>query len=128
MKLSNQPFLSWSKCPADDDFPCTLRFKENEFMFHYSVYNSWGGDDWTFKGTYEDNGTAIKLLFEMQYADGEFFQLKTSFTHETPYNFQGNQVELAISPISAFLKNAVAKPVKYYWTDFEPTVWSDEDT
>ena len=128
MKLSDCALLSWSKCLADDDFPCTLRFKENEFMFHYSVYNSWGGDDWTFKGIYEDNGTAIKLLFEMEYIDGEFVKLKSSFTHETTYHFQGNQVELAISPSSAFLKNAEKRPVKYYWTDFEPTTWSDEDT
>lgn len=128
MKLSDCNFLSWSKCPSDDDFPCTLRFKENEFIFHYSVYNSWGGDDWTFKGTYEDTGISIKLLFEMQYDPPEFKPLTVPFSHETTYKFIGNQVELAISPISSFLKRAKIHPVKYYWTDFEQTARSDDDT
>jgi hypothetical protein len=64
----------------------------------------------------------------MEYIDREFVKLKSSFTHETSYNFKGNQVELAISPVSAFLKNAEKRPVTYYWTDFEPTVWSEEET
>ena len=120
MKVSDTKFLSWSQDPAWDDFPHNFRFftEDQVFTFNYSIYDSWGGTDWSFKGTYIDDGSTLVLIFTHRFSEGELFPLEKPFTHTTPYRFVGNQVELSFCPISSFLRDAEKVPTWYYWKDF----------
>lgn len=120
MKVSDTKFLSWSQDPAWDDFPHNFRFfaEDAVFTFNYSIYDSWGGTSWSFKGTYIDDGETITLNFTHRFSDAELHALEKPFTHTTPYTFIGSQVELTICVISSFLRSAEKAPTCYYWKDF----------
>ena len=132
MKISDTKFLSWSQDPAWDDFPHNFRFYEEDqvFTFNYSIYDSWGGTSWSYKGTYIDDGSTLALTFTHRYSEGELYPLQKPFTHTTSYEFVGNQVELSVCVISSFLRGAEKAPTRYYWKDFihHSETDSDEDS
>jgi hypothetical protein len=132
MKISDARFLSWSQDPAWDDFPHNFRFhtEDQVFVFNYSIYDSWGGTDWSFQGNYTDDGHTLTLHFTHQFVDSERYALEKPFIHTTTYTFVGNQVELAVCAISSFLRGAEKAPTRYYWKDFvvHTPINSDSET
>lgn len=120
MKVSDTKFLSWSQDPAWDDFPHNFRFfpEEQVFTFNYSIYDSWGGSSWSYKGTYLDEGGTLVLIFTHRFSEGELHALEKPFTHTTSYRFIGNQVEFDVCVIYSFLRGVEKAPTRYYWKDF----------
>jgi hypothetical protein len=120
MKVSDTKFLSWSQDPAYDDFPHNFRFyaKDQVFTYNYSVYDNWGGMNWSLQGTYIDDGEILTLNFTHKYEDGKLNALETPFTHTSPYKFVGNQVEFDVCVISSFLRGTAKGSTRYYWKDF----------
>ncbi len=132
MKVSETKFLSWSQDPTYDDFPHNFRFfaKDQSFIYNYSIYDSWGGTSWSFKGTYQDDGETITLNFTHIFEEGKTNALETPFTHTSPYTFVGSQVEFKSGVISSFLRGAEKGSTRYYWKDFveHSDVESDSET
>ena len=120
MKVSDTTFMSWSQDPSWDDFPHNLRFfKEDQaFAFNYSIYDNWGGNSWSYRGTFIDDGSTLTLTFTHRHYEEKLHALETPFTHTTPYVFIGNQVEFTVCVMSSFMRDVEKAPTHYYWKDF----------